>query len=32
MHQLRKGQVQGTSKSDIHAQIQFVNRTFGLAA
>jgi hypothetical protein len=32
MHQLRKGQVQGTSKGDIQSQIRFVSRAFGLAA
>jgi transposase-like protein len=32
MHQLRKGQVQGTSRGDIHSQIQFVSVAFGLAA
>ena len=32
MHQLRKGQVQGTAKGDIKGQIQFVERAFGLAA
>jgi IS6 family transposase len=32
MHQLRKGQVQGTSRGDIRSQNRFVSRAFGLAA
>jgi len=32
MHQLRKGQVRGTSRSDIGSQIRFVSAAFGLAA
>lgn len=32
MHQLRNGQVQGTSKGDIRSQIRFVSVAFGLAA
>ena len=32
MHQLRKGQVQGTSRGNIHSQIRFVSMSFGLAA
>lgn len=32
MHQLRKGQVQGTTRGDIRSQIRFVARAFGLAA
>jgi transposase, IS6 family len=32
MHQLRKGQVQGTTRGDILSQVRFVNRVFGLAA
>lgn len=31
MHQLRKGQVKGTSRGDIRSQVQFVSRAFGLA-
>jgi IS6 family transposase len=31
-NQLRKGQVQGTTKGDIHSQIRFVSSVFGLAA
>jgi IS6 family transposase len=31
-NQLRKGQVQGTTKGDIHSQIRFVSRVFGLTA
>jgi len=32
MHQLRKGQVQGTTKGDIRSQMRFVSAAFGLAA
>ncbi len=32
MHQLRKGQVQGTSRGDIRSQVRFVSTAFGLAA
>ena len=32
MHQLRKGQVQGTNRGDIRSQVRFVSRAFGLAA
>ncbi len=32
MHQLRKGQVNGTIKGDIRSQIRFVATAFGLAA
>jgi IS6 family transposase len=32
MNQLRKGQVQGTSKGDLISQKQFIDRAFGLAA
>jgi transposase, IS6 family len=32
MNQLRKGQVQGTSRGDIYSQIWFVSATFGLPA
>lgn len=32
MHQLRKGQVQGTSRGDIKSQARFVAAAFGLAA
>lgn len=32
IHQLRKGQVQGTSRGDINGQIRFVSKAFGLAA
>lgn len=32
MHQLRKGQVQGTTRRDIESQIRFVATAFGLAA
>ncbi len=32
MHQLRKGQVQGTTRGDIRSQVRFVSRAFGLAA
>jgi transposase, IS6 family len=32
MNQLRKGQVQGTSKGDIGSQIRFIEATFGVAA
>jgi transposase-like protein len=32
MHQLRKGQVQDTTRGDIQSQIRFVSRVFGLAA
>jgi len=31
-NQLRKGQVQGTTKGDIGSQIRFVSAAFGLAA
>ena len=31
-NQLRKGQVQGTTKGDIRSQIRFVSTAFGLAA
>ena len=31
MHQLRKGQVKGTTRGDIRSQIQFVSAAFGLA-
>jgi IS6 family transposase len=32
MHQLRKGQVRGTSKGDIRSQVEFVSRAFRLVA
>jgi IS6 family transposase len=32
MHQLRKGQIQGTTARDIRSQIRFVEQAFGLAA
>ncbi len=32
MHQLRKGQIQGTTTGDIRSQTRFVSTTFGLAA
>jgi len=32
MHQLRKGQVQGTTRGDIRSQMRFVSSAFGLAA
>jgi len=32
MHQLRKGQVAGTTKGDIRSQNEFIARAFGLAA
>ena len=32
MNQLRKGQVEGTSKGDIISQVRFIDRAFGLAA
>ena len=32
MHQLRKGQVQGTTMGDINSQVRFVSAAFGLAA
>lgn len=32
MHQLRKGQIQGTTRGDINSQVRFVSRAFGLAA
>jgi len=32
MNQLRKGQVQGTSKGDIGSQIRFIEAAFGVAA
>jgi len=32
MHQLRKGQVHGTTKGDIRSQVRFVATAFGLAA
>ena len=32
MHQLRKGQIQGTIRSDINSQVRFVSTAFGLAA
>jgi transposase, IS6 family len=32
MHQLRKGQIKGTSRVDINSQVRFVSRAFGLAA
>lgn len=32
MNQLRKGQVQGTSKGDIVSQVRFIDRAFGLTA
>ncbi len=31
MHQLRKGQIQSTSKGDIHSQIRFMLMAFELA-
>src|SRR6476619_308679 len=31
MHQLRKGQVRGTSRRDIKSQVRFVSAAFGLA-
>lgn len=32
MHQLRKGQIQGTTKGDIRSQVRLVSDAFGLAA
>jgi transposase, IS6 family len=32
MHQLSKGQIQGTTAGDIRSQLQFVEQAFGLAA
>jgi hypothetical protein len=32
MNQLRKGQVEGTSKGDIGSPVRFINPAFGLAA
>jgi transposase-like protein len=32
MHQLRKGQVQGTCRGDIQGQVRFLSVAFGLAA
>jgi hypothetical protein len=32
LNQLRKGQVQGTTKGDIRSQNEFIARAFGLAA
>ncbi len=32
MHQLRKGQVRGTTNGDIRSQVRFVSTAFGLAA
>jgi transposase, IS6 family len=32
MHQLRKGQVRGTTKEDILSQVLFISAAFGLAA
>jgi transposase, IS6 family len=32
MHQLRKGQIQGTTRGDINSQVRFVSTAFGLAA
>jgi len=32
MYQLRKGQMQGTTRGDIRSQIRFVSMAFGLAA
>jgi transposase-like protein len=32
MHQLRKGQIQGTTRGDIVSQVRFVSAAFGLAA
>jgi transposase, IS6 family len=32
MHQLRKGQVHGTTRGDFLSQVRFVSRAFGLAA
>ena len=32
MHQLRKGQVKGTTRGDIQSQVRFVSTAFGLAA
>jgi hypothetical protein len=32
MHQLREGQVKGTTRGDIRSQIRFVSEAFGLAA
>lgn len=32
MHQLRKGQVQGTTRGDVRSQLRFVDQVFGLAA
>jgi IS6 family transposase len=32
MHQLRKGQILGTTRGDILSQVRFVNRAFGLTA
>src|SRR4051812_15161895 len=31
MHQLRKGQVQGTTRGDIRSQVRFIVQSFGLA-
>src|SRR5690349_19286482 len=32
MHQLRKGQIQGTAKRDVRSQVRFLHTAFGLAA
>ncbi|MEP6776180.1 MAG: hypothetical protein ABJA50_11355 [Chloroflexota bacterium] len=32
MHQLRKGQIRGTSKGDVRSQVRFVSTAFGLAS
>ena len=32
MHQVRKGQVKGTTRGDIQSQVRFVSTAFGLAA
>ena len=32
MHQLRKGQVEDTTREDIRSQVRFLERAFGLAA
>jgi len=32
MHQLRKGQVRGTTRGDVRSQVRFVSSAFGLAA
>jgi len=32
MNMIRKGQVQGVERGDIHAQVEFVYQFFGVAA